>query len=87
MAWALRKGAASSDMPRVGAGSLRTEDSLMRLLAMDPKSIAFGKSREKFDEPKVPKRNLLNGNILVRRGKEAKKDSLSRGDRKGRSLN
>ena len=35
----------------------------------------------------VPSGNPPNGNILVGGGKETKRDSLSRGDRKGDSLN
>jgi hypothetical protein len=67
-------GAASGETPRVAACKHRSEDTLMRLLAADPSGFRC-----------VPYRNgnSLNGNILVREGKETNRDSLSNVSEKG----
>jgi hypothetical protein len=67
-------GAASSETPRVAACKLRSEDTLMRLLAADSFGTPLRSTRNG---------NSLNGNILVREGKETNWDSLSNVSERG----
>ena len=49
-------GAASSEMPRVAACKLRSEDTLMRLLAAD----SFGTPLRSIKERELPERKYLS---------------------------
>ena len=75
LAWALKKGVASCDKLRVGACSLRSGDTLIGLPTAVTVVLPLGRG------------NLLNGSIQVRRGRETNKDSLSSGERRGKSSN
>ena len=64
---------ASNEMPRVAACKRRYEDALMRLLMTTLYDLLCSARNG----------NSLNGNILVREGKETKRDSLSSVSEKG----
>ena len=76
LARTLRKGVASRDRPRGGARDLRSGDARMGLPAATS-VVAFPHGNG----------NPLNGNILVRGGRETNWDSPSSSERKGKSSN
>ena len=77
-AWALKKGAANCEKPRIDARSRRAEDSRMRLLVV---VLSGTMTLQRWSG------NPLNWSILVMGGKETNWDSLISGERKGKSPN